>query len=86
MLLEFRKKEMPIANSIAQIVEILQRADFSREKAKDLLNKVYLFLKKRYRVFPSKSKSLPPSINLMQACFAIAWWGLNQSVDSRVFR
>lgn len=43
-LLEFRKKEVPVAKSIGRIVEILQHANFSfGKKAKDLLNKVYQF-------------------------------------------
>jgi hypothetical protein len=42
-LLEFRKKDVSVANSIDRIARILQNTDFCFKKASDLLNKIYQF-------------------------------------------
>lgn len=71
-LLEFRKKETPVANSIARIVEILQHANFGfGKKAKDLLNKVYLFPQETLSSLSEQIEEFAAFDGLMHVCLQL---------------
>ena len=71
-LLEFRKKETSVANSIARIVDILQRADFGfGKKAKDLLNKVYQFPKETLASLSDQNQEFAAFDKLIKVCLQL---------------